>query len=525
MTALETENAALRTTITTLETRVAALETPSCIPSPEQCDGTDNDCDGSTDEGELCGAGETCMGAEGCLCPDSDGDGVTTCAGDCDDADDSAYPGSTETCDGTDNDCDGYVDEGDLCGIGQTCLGTGGCSGPVCTDEDADGFTTCDDDCDDADPSIHPGGTEICNNIDEDCDGVVDNGAFCLGGTCVSGVCDAACTSPETECNGGCVNTGTDLQNCGSCGALCSIANGNPLCSGGACSVGSCNSGFLNCDGGATNGCEINANTDMANCGACGRACPATIPNGVSACMVGTCAASCSAGFGNCDHDTANGCEISLTSNLANCGACGNTCSAPNAQPQCIGGACSIGSCNAGFANCNGVPTDGCETNVITNTAHCGSCGHACIVPNGVPQCVTGACSVASCSPGYANCDGAAANGCEINSNTDAANCGVCGHACSIPNGLPGYTAGVCTVASCNAGFANCDGSAGNGCEARLLDDESHCGACGFRCRAGRSARTAGASPPRTGFPFFFFVRATAGIDAGIPGTSPDKKG
>src|SRR6185369_659987 len=43
---------------------------------------------------------------------DRDGDGVTACGGDCDDADASTHPGAFELCDGRDNDCNGEIDEG-----------------------------------------------------------------------------------------------------------------------------------------------------------------------------------------------------------------------------------------------------------------------------------------------------------------------------------------------------------------------------------------------------------------------------
>ncbi|MBM4365088.1 MAG: putative metal-binding motif-containing protein [Deltaproteobacteria bacterium] len=92
----------------------------------ESCDGVDNDCDGSTDEGL----------STSTYYADADGDGfgdatdsTTDCtapadyvsdSSDCDDGDDTIYPGATELCDGLDNDCDGYADDGVL-GTSSTC--------------------------------------------------------------------------------------------------------------------------------------------------------------------------------------------------------------------------------------------------------------------------------------------------------------------------------------------------------------------------------------------------------------------
>ena len=65
-------------------------------------DSLDNNCDGATDEG--------C--AE---CLDEDGDGWTTCDGDCDDVNLHVFPGHQDSrgrwgSDGLDNDCDGMID-------------------------------------------------------------------------------------------------------------------------------------------------------------------------------------------------------------------------------------------------------------------------------------------------------------------------------------------------------------------------------------------------------------------------------
>jgi len=48
-------------------------------------------------------------------CKDLDGDGVTDCAGDCNEADAKMRPGLAEVCDGRDNDCNGIIDDPAVC--------------------------------------------------------------------------------------------------------------------------------------------------------------------------------------------------------------------------------------------------------------------------------------------------------------------------------------------------------------------------------------------------------------------------
>ncbi|MBJ95347.1 MAG: hypothetical protein CMP23_12865 [Rickettsiales bacterium] len=101
----------------------------------EICDGLDNDCDGTVPVTEA----------------DGDADGSIACA-DCDDGDALNFPGNVEICDNQDNDCDVSSNE-DI-------------------DGDGDGISTCDGDCHDDNVAVFPGAPqELCDGLDNDCDG------------------------------------------------------------------------------------------------------------------------------------------------------------------------------------------------------------------------------------------------------------------------------------------------------------------------------------------------------------------
>lgn len=103
-------------TYTTENNTDLACRVPSAAINPgvpEQCgDSVDNDCDAGVDE-------PMCVG----VCADADGDGYGTSgtlscsqpALDCNDANPSINPGVTEICDTIDNNCDGRVNEGNVC--------------------------------------------------------------------------------------------------------------------------------------------------------------------------------------------------------------------------------------------------------------------------------------------------------------------------------------------------------------------------------------------------------------------------
>jgi predicted outer membrane repeat protein len=128
----------------------------------------DDDGDGSPDNTD----------ADVCLCDDP-GSGYAEGESDCDDSDDTAYPGADEICDQADNDCDGTVDEDDA--IDATVwyddddgdgYGDPGDSRPACVLPL--GYVADNTDCDDTSQDNYPDATEFCDQADNDCDGTVD---------------------------------------------------------------------------------------------------------------------------------------------------------------------------------------------------------------------------------------------------------------------------------------------------------------------------------------------------------------
>ncbi len=391
-----------------------------------------------------------------------------------------------------------YYRDADGDGFGNAAVNAASCFQPS-------GYVLNSSDCNDNLPSINPSSPEICNSIDDNCDGLIDNGAPTLTDinncgtcgnvcpvrpnstvTCISGLCSFICTSGFANCNGiptdGCeISLLSNANNCGNCGTVCfTPPNATAICQSGVCSY-TCNSGFADCNGNSADGCEVNLNTNLANCGLCGNTC--ALPNATSACVAGVCSiVSCNTGFKNCDGNTANGCETNITNSTSNCGNCGVVCTAPNATMGCVAGTCLIVACNFGFANCDGNTANGCETNTLSNIVNCGGCGLACPArANATTTCNSGVCSF-TCLTGFANCDGNNTNGCETNILSNIVNCGACGLACPVrANAATICSGGVCSF-NCNSGFANCDGNSTNGCEISLLTDKNNCGACAVVC-------------------------------------------
>lgn len=200
-----------------------------------------------------------------------------------------------------------------------------------------------------------------------------------------------------------CADTKTSDSHCGACGVRCPSTGdaGSPPanmyygCADSECGRFKCQSGWANCDGDLEDGCETSLLLPTS-CGGCNIVCgpgQSCVLNSKSQpeCM-------CPPGETLCG----NSC-VDLRTSLQNCGGCGISCvssslTAPNGIGTCSYGACGF-ACKQGFGDCNGDPTDGCETNLNSDPRNCGACGNSCDVLLGQP-CMRGQCAVEPCLPG-----------------------------------------------------------------------------------------------------------------------------
>lgn len=151
--------------------------------------------------------------------------------------------------------------------------------------------------------------------------------------------------------------------------------------------------------------------------------------------------------------------------------------------------------CPADRANCNSAIADGCEVALLTDAANCGACNRACVVDHATPACAGGACAVGRCDDGFGNCDGIAANGCETSLNTSATSCGSCGRVCAAPYG----GSATCAAGACGGSCPSGQTLLSNFVCANTSSDPNWCGASQAHCAVGQVC-TAGAcvAEPRT---------------------------
>ncbi len=184
---------------------------------------------------------------------------------------------------------------------------------------------------------------------------------------------------------------------------LTAVANGKPLCErhdqGGCVPISVTVTFYTPCESGLTRCGEdcVDTSSDPENCGVCDNACDPYV-HASPGCTMGQCAMGpCDEGWGDCDHDPANGCETDLGSDAQNCGECGRECNDSDVCTQddtCVDGTCH---------NENPLPCD--DENVCTDDA----CDPAdgCVYTDNTEPCdddcectVDDTCADGDCQPG-----------------------------------------------------------------------------------------------------------------------------
>lgn len=435
--------------------RSPCAEGQLCVEAALLCVTPDGGADGSATEAGATEGGASEASAPDAASCDEDHDGVLapSCGGsDCDDRDPYTSPMLLERCDGTladgrsaaahDEDCNpctvaGAAPDGDHDGDGyaarlcsnpwRSAAAPVGCDAShlrlvppgsppdpsmpsVTTPTGLVRGTDCDDGA--TGGSRHPNQPELCNGQDDNCDDIPDNldplataacgtspdGATlgCNGARCVVRSCPAGRNDCDLESTNGCESDpATDVNNCGSCGNVCTVAGGTAACARGACGVGICGMGLHACGGACVD------NAQVAHCGSGCAPCAAPLSNGVATCVAGStgsyaCGMQCNTGYHLCGADCVS--DAQLASCGARCAPCVAPSSAATGTVACAGSpgsyACAT-QCVAGYHVCG---TD-CLSN--TDVASCGARCTPCTPPaNGTAVCAAGACDF-QCNAGY----------------------------------------------------------------------------------------------------------------------------
>jgi len=270
---------------------------------------------------------------------------------------------------------------------------------------------------------------------------------------------------------------------------------------------GQCSEGMTLCSGAC-----VNIRTDPDNCGGCGFSAPygETCINGkfssslvsknktITATTAGT-QVSCPTGQTFCSGTCRN-----ILTDTAHCGSCGTSC--PSTQ-VCQGGRCVIAGTAATVISttvpatlvvdlmCSGRETacgNSC-VNLFTDKKNCGVCGRAC----GSEQiCVNARCGPACTDSGTTLCNDKC-----VDLDTDMENCGACGKECEtfLPNAKGSLcTYGKCEISGCKTDYADCDKNAANGCEVYLRTSANNCGSCGKTCPSGQVCYNMKCTKPAT---------------------------
>ncbi len=217
--------------------------------------------------------------------------------------------------------------------------------------------------------------------------------------TCVAGEC--VCAQGQLVCGKECMNI--DKDHCGGCSTSCTKDQKCNISDNGAACEDVADAGCETCldeEGNSVPDCVVTTacwgichdlQTDVNNCGECGKACKAGF-----SCNAGVCELVCAEGTFECNDK----CIPATTIDVNNCGACGTKCSS---DEVCAPGDEGV-SCVASDVTCEtcqdeeGTPKEDCEVtsacwgacyNLKKDVNNCGECGKVCAEGE---SCVDGSC-------------------------------------------------------------------------------------------------------------------------------------
>ncbi len=451
--------------------------------------------------------------------------------------------GKTLTCKENYNDCDGIIENGcesysnsddnncgacnvqcdttgtNHSGTKYTCL-AGVCEINICENKAL------------PDMCIAPDGSTVCVNVSSNdkqncgqCNAICENihVTNATSNSCTDGKCQYNCIEGYQNCGTGntidtiqCIKNSdfeSDSNNCGRCGNKCDTGF---ACVNGTCKVNSCSGETPDlCVIDGENTCLDLHSNDADHCGNCNTKCSETPRSNATSdtCEAGKCIYTCEESFKNCGTDNTIdfvNC-IDITSDRNNCGDCehicstgqscvNGTCECPEGQTLCYGKCMDLSSlnieqcssdeetgewsktCVAGYDDCDQKIDNGCEINVTSDSANCGSCANICL---GGQYCSESTCICPEVAPDFCS-DGNGSYLC-VDSNIKNEYCG-CTHEskgvdCTTlvaTEGTMSYNCvnKECKLTNCNADETQC----GDACINLFSTDITNCGKCGLAC-------------------------------------------
>ena len=213
----------------------------------------------------------------------------------------------------------------------------------------------------------------------------------------------------------------------------------------------------------------------------------------------------CAEGYEDADGDAANGCEAKVDGENPGGNSGENPECTGAGEKKCSGTCVDLGTlhwsdcgvCAEGYADADGDAANGCEAKVDGENPgenpECAdpdekACSGACVDLGTLHWSDCGVCAL-----GYADADGDAANGCEARVKlhdgrcVDATDCETLAHVATAS-----CVAGKCQIDACAEGYADCDGNPKTGCEMNGSSNFYRCGARGTCTDATESANYKG---------------------------------